>query len=148
MGVETATMSMVTLEPATVPMMDETDATLEALKFLSDGNRLRILGILAQRESCVCELIEQLGLPQPLMSYHLRRLREAGLVRSRRKAQWVYYSLEPEAWQRFTQPIRSLCHAGGMSRTAAYGASDCCDARPPLPEHGASLPHGSPWPED
>ena len=67
---------------------------VETLRFLADGNRLRILGILSRQESCVCELIEQTGLTQPLVSYHLR---DAGLVRRRRKAQWVYYSIEPDA---------------------------------------------------
>lgn len=131
-----------------VPMIDETDVALEALKFLGDGNRLRILRTLSRRESCVCELIEQLSLPQPLMSYHLRRLREAGLVRSRRKAQWVYYSIEPEAWEQFTRPIRSLCEVGGLPPAAAFGASDCCDTRLPVEESGASPRFGSPWPED
>ena len=79
----------------TLPVIDETDAAVETLKFLSDGNRLRILKILSRRESCVCELITDSGLTQPLVSYHLRRLRDAGLVRTRRKAQWVYYSIEP-----------------------------------------------------
>jgi len=114
----------------TVPAADDTDDALEALRFLSDGNRLRIVRSLSRRESCVCELIDQLGLSQPLVSYHLRRLREAGLVRSRRKAQWVYYSLEPEAWDRFTRPIRAVCHAGGLPPEAAYGASASCDAIP------------------
>ena len=131
-----------------VPMVDETDVALEALKFLSDGNRLRILRILAQRESCVCELIDQLGLPQPLMSYHLRRLREAGLVRSRRKAQWVYYSLEPEAWEQFTRPVRDVCQADRLPPAAAFGASDCCDTLPPLEQNGSSPRFGFPWPED
>ena len=80
-----------------VPVIDETDAVVETLKFLGDGNRLRILRILSQRESCVCELIDQIGLPPPLISYHLRRLWEAGLVQTRRKAQWVYYSIDPDA---------------------------------------------------
>lgn len=131
-----------------VPVVDETDVALEALKFLGDGNRLRILRLLSRRESCVCELIDQLGLPQPLMSYHLRRLREAGLVRSRRKAQWVYYSIEPEAWERFTRPIRTVCQISGFPPEAAHGASDCCDAKLPLSALGASDTPGSPWPED
>ena len=67
------------------------DAAVETLKFLSDRNRLRILGVLAREETCVCDLIDELGLPQPLVSYHLRKLRDGGLVRTRRHAQWIYY---------------------------------------------------------
>lgn len=128
-------------------VLDEADATIEALRFLSDGNRLRILQILSRRESCVCELIDALGQPQPLISYHLRRLREAGLVRSRRQAQWVYYSIDPAAWERFTRPIRAFCDPGELPLAAAYGASDSCDTVDPLAVVGASKPGGANWPE-
>ncbi len=130
-----------------VPMVDEADATIEALRFLSDGNRLRILQILSRRESCVCDLIDQLGQPQPLISYHLRRLREAGLVRSRRKAQWIYYSIDPHAWERFTRPIRAFCDMSELPLAAAYGASDACDTKIPSAASGASLPGAGDWPE-
>ncbi|MGH2614621.1 MAG: ArsR/SmtB family transcription factor [Thermomicrobiales bacterium] len=138
-------MAATTVRP--VPMVDATDVTVESLRFLSDGNRLRILQILSRRESCVCELIGHLDLPQPLVSYHLRRLREAGLVRSRRKAQWVYYSIEPKAWERFTRPIRVLCDASHFPPEAAFGASDTCDLRIPAAELGASDPDSPVWPE-
>jgi len=131
-----------------VSVVDEADVALEALRFLSDGNRLRILRILSRRESCVCELIEQLGQPQPLVSYHLRRLREAGLVRPRRKAQWVYYSIEPTAWERFTRPITTFCDASELPPEAAFGASDTCDVKLPSVVLGASSPDGKVWPED
>lgn len=130
-----------------VPMVDETDVAVESLRFLSDGNRLRILQILLRRESCVCELIGHLDLPQPLVSYHLRRLREAGLVRSRRKAQWVYYSIEPKAWAGFTRPIRAFCDVASFPPEAAYGASDSCDAKVPAASDGASDPDSTIWPE-
>jgi ArsR family transcriptional regulator len=130
-----------------IPVIDETDAAVETLKFLGDGNRLRILKILSQRESCVCDLIDQIGMTQPLISYHLRRLREAGLVRSRRQAQWVYYSIDPEAWERFTRPIRAFCDPGELPLAAAFGASDSCDTRIPTSESGASVPGASDWPE-
>lgn len=129
-----------------LPVLDEAEVTIEALRFLSDGNRLRILQILLRRESCVCELIDQLGQPQPLISYHLRRLRQAGLVRSRRKAQWVYYSIEPEAWERFTRPIRSFCDPGELPLAAAYGASDACDQTVPASLNGIGDP-GAGWPD-
>jgi DNA-binding transcriptional ArsR family regulator len=104
------------------------DAVVDALRFLSDGNRLRILTLLAQRESCVGDVIAALGLPQPLVSYHLRRLREVGLVRARRKAQWVFYSLDQEVWERFTQPVRDICSVIELPPEAMYGANDVCGA--------------------
>ena len=138
---------MATIISRPIATLDEDEAAVDALRFLSDGNRLRILRILSRRESCVCELIEQLGQPQPLISYHLRRLREAGLVRSRRQAQWVYYSIDPQAWERLTRPIQELCHAGGFPPAAAYGASASC---PPstADRPGATTLGERSWPED
>jgi ArsR family transcriptional regulator len=135
---------------ATIPLtvIDETDAVVETLKFLGDGNRLRILQILSRRESCVCELIEQIGLTQPLVSYHLRRLREAGLVRTRRKAQWVYYSIEPRAWRTLVAPLVTHYLVTEFPPEAAYGASDRCDSKLPSTVLGASEPNGATWPED
>ena len=118
---------------------DETaiDAAVETLKFLSDRNRLRILTTLARSETCVCDLIDELDLAQPLVSYHLGKLRKAGLVRSRRDAQWVYYSLDADAWARLTDPLAGLLTPVQLPPTAAFGASQRCDLVPPDPEHGA-----------
>jgi len=138
---------MPAVKSMSVPMVDEAVVTMEALRFLSDGNRLRILQVLSRRESCVCDLIDQLGQPQPLISYHLRRLREAGLVRPRRQAQWVYYSIDAEAWERFTRPIRFFCDPAELPLAAAYGASDACDTRIPSSLSGASNPGAADWPE-
>src|SRR5688500_11434860 len=96
---------MVALASPTVPAVDE---AAEALKLLADRNRLRIVLALAQAETCVCDLIDELGLPQPLASYHLAQLKKVGLVRARREAQWVYYSLDPDAWSRLTTPLAAL----------------------------------------
>jgi ArsR family transcriptional regulator len=111
------------------------DAAIEALKFLGDRNRLRILSTLARAETCVCDLIDQLDLPQPLVSYHLRKLRDAGLVRGRRQAQWIYYSLDPEAWRRLVAPLAGLFPLGDLPPEAAFGASDRCALVPADPGH-------------
>lgn len=69
-----------------------------ALKTLADTNRLRIIDLLRRGEVCVCEMTDALGLPQNLVSHHLRVLREVGLVNARREAndsRWVFYSLNP-----------------------------------------------------
>lgn len=74
---------------------------LSVFSALSDPLRLRAVALLArQGELCVCELTHALQVSQPKMSKHLALLREAGLVRDRRDAQWVLYSLPPDlpAW--------------------------------------------------
>jgi ArsR family transcriptional regulator len=66
---------------------------------LADPNRLRIFDLLMQGDSCNCELNGKLGLPPNLLSHHLRVLRQAGLVRSRRDAmdaRWIYYAVNKE----------------------------------------------------
>lgn len=73
-------------------------ATLaRSFQALADEKRLRVLELLGGGELCVCELAEALNLSQPLLSFHLRTLRDAGLVRTRKKGRWVHYSLNPEA---------------------------------------------------
>ena len=110
---------------------------VEALKFLSDGNRLRILAALAESETCVCDLIDDLGLSQTLVSYHLAKLRKAGLVRARREAQWIYYSLDPEAWENLIAPLDGIVARRPLPPAAQYGTNHRCDMVAPDPERGA-----------
>lgn len=72
----------------------------ELVKVLADPTRLRIVAVLAQRELCVCDLGQVLGVSQSMTSHHLGILRRAGLLLQRREdrdARWVYYRLNPEA---------------------------------------------------
>jgi ArsR family transcriptional regulator, arsenate/arsenite/antimonite-responsive transcriptional repressor len=89
---------------------------------LSDETRVRIVDLLREGELCVCEVTEALELPQSLLSFHLKVLREAGLVRDRRKGRWVYYALDPEAVDLMSGFLRDL------SRPARRGKNRrCCD---------------------
>jgi ArsR family transcriptional regulator, arsenate/arsenite/antimonite-responsive transcriptional repressor len=69
------------------------DALETVFKALADRTRLRILGLLAAGEVCVCDIHESLGLPQPTTSRHLAYLRRAGLVATRKQGLWVHYRL-------------------------------------------------------
>ena len=62
-------------------------------KALADVTRLRILGLLAFREMCVCEIMVALNLTQPTASHHLGILANVGLLRDRKEGKWVFYSL-------------------------------------------------------
>lgn len=64
---------------------------------LSDATRLAILEMLRGGEQCVCDLQDGLGAAQSRLSFHLRVLREAGLVIDRKEGRWSYYSIVPGA---------------------------------------------------
>jgi ArsR family transcriptional regulator len=64
-----------------------------AFAALGDEIRLAVVRMLAEGERCVCELQEEFDVAASLLSYHLRVLREAGLVESRRRGRWVDYRL-------------------------------------------------------
>lgn len=73
--------------------MEQIGVMSEHFKLLGDRTRLTILALLKERELCVCEIVEIIGMSQPNVSQHLRKLKSAGLVRENRKGQWIYYSL-------------------------------------------------------
>jgi ArsR family transcriptional regulator, arsenate/arsenite/antimonite-responsive transcriptional repressor len=75
---------------------------------LKDVVRLEMLSVLAQRECTVNELAAALDKSQPLMSWHLRRLRAAGVVKIRRSGREVYCSLDREVVQQHQQAFRNL----------------------------------------
>jgi ArsR family transcriptional regulator, arsenate/arsenite/antimonite-responsive transcriptional repressor len=85
----------------------------KVFKAIGDVTRLRILSILPDAPTCsemynVCELVQELGGSQPNMSRHLRVLKEAGLVRSRKACASVYYWRIPEAFNEVRDQIERL----------------------------------------
>jgi ArsR family transcriptional regulator len=80
---------------------------------LSDGTRLRILGLLLAGEVCVCSLHESLREPQPKVSRHLAYLRRAGLVATRREGLWVHYRLAVATDPVLATILHAVTHALG-----------------------------------
>lgn len=82
---------------------------------MSDPIRLLILDELSREQRCVCELQEALDIAPNLLSYHLRILREAGLVESGRRGRWVDYRLADDAAAAITVALPSpLAEAGSQ----------------------------------
>ena len=81
-------------------------------KTLADVNRLRILRRLATAPATVSELIHHVGLSQPLVSWHVGRLRAAGLVAARRKGRETVHTIIPEAFERFARREREVLGLG------------------------------------
>ena len=81
---------------ATTTSVDRSRA-VELFHALSDETRLGILEKLRTGEHCVCDLQDDLDSAQSRLSFHLRVLKEAGLVADRKEGRWSYYSIVPEA---------------------------------------------------
>jgi ArsR family transcriptional regulator len=87
--------------PLAAPLLsdEEAGATAGLFKALGDPARVRIVNLLATSDEavCVCELVEPLGLSQPTVSHHLKKLTDAGLLVREQRGTWAYYSLDADA---------------------------------------------------
>ena len=91
---------------ASEPLPEAGADELAALfKAVADPVRLRLLSLIACHEggeSCVCDLLDAFDMTAPSVSYHLKILREAGLISSERRGTWVYYRVNPEVMARMS----------------------------------------------
>lgn len=90
---------------------------------LGDEKRLRIVERLSSGSVCVCDLAAEIGTAQPLLSFHLKTLREAGVVLPTRKGKWIYYSLNEKLLGDLAEILTGL---GEASREAAANEAACC----------------------
>jgi ArsR family transcriptional regulator len=97
-----------------------TDRAIELFHALSDETRLEIIELLRRGERCVCELTDTLDAAQSRLSFHLRVLKDAGIVRDRKDGRWVYYELDPEAFEE-TEALVSEMKPSAVKRT-----EKCC----------------------
>lgn len=110
----------------------------EAFKAFADPTRLRILGLLAGGEICVCNIHECLGIPQPTASRHLAYLRKKGLVLTRKDGLWVHYALapleEPVLRVLMSAVTHVLCHCDAITRDRERleTQTGCCVPSPTL----------------
>jgi DNA-binding transcriptional ArsR family regulator len=103
-----------TLATITSPPADLARAAL-LHKALADPTRLRILERLAREDGSVSDLMHHVDLSQPLVSWHLRRLRTAGLVETRRVGREVICSLSREALRRFHDEEHAMLGLAGRT---------------------------------
>jgi ArsR family transcriptional regulator, arsenate/arsenite/antimonite-responsive transcriptional repressor len=89
---------------------------------LSDETRLCLVAMLRSGERCVCDLTEALESGQSRLSFHLRTLKDAGLVQDRREGRWAYYSLVPGALDGLDEAIMELSTAAAVRTVKAR----CC----------------------
>jgi ArsR family transcriptional regulator, arsenate/arsenite/antimonite-responsive transcriptional repressor len=81
---------------------EEAEATAELFKALGDPTRVRIVNMLANSAEpvCICTLIGPIGLSQPTVSHHMKKLLDAGLVEREQRGKWAYFNLVPEAMRK------------------------------------------------
>ena len=106
--------------------MDQPDDLRELRLFhkvLADVNRLRIVRRLAIGPATVTQLIDHVGLSQPLVSWHLGKLREVGLVTARRKGRETVHTIEPEAFARFADRQAQVLGFGATGAAAPRAVS-------------------------
>ena len=103
-----------------VATYSRTDRAIELFHALSDETRLEIIELLRKGERCVCELTDTLDAAQSRLSFHLRVLKDSGLVRDRKDGRWVHYELVPEAFEE----IETLVE--GLKPRAVRSQQACC----------------------
>ena len=92
----------------------EAQATAELFKALADPARVRIVNLLATADGepvCICNLVEPLGLSQPTVSHHMKRLLDAGLVEREQRGKWAYFSLRQDAVEKLANvaDLKGVC---------------------------------------
>ncbi len=115
--------------------MPTLDQTADLLRVLGDPTRVRLLSLLAAEELSVAELVRVTRLPQPRVSTHLARLREAGLVRDRRNGSGAYYAIDEAS---ATPELRTLWETLRSSTRDPLLDEDRARAREVLEQRGGS----------
>ncbi|MBB6449776.1 ArsR family transcriptional regulator [Geomicrobium halophilum] len=72
---------------------------VNCIKVISDPTRLLMMKLVEKKEYCVCQFVDMFDISQPATSQHLRKLREAGLVKENRRGQWRFYSMNESSPQ-------------------------------------------------
>src|SRR5262250_76069 len=81
---------------------------------LSDETRLALLERLKSGEQCVCELTDVMKAAQSRLSFHLKVLKDAGLILDRREGRWMYYSINPDAIEELEEMGNTLKHVAKL----------------------------------
>jgi ArsR family transcriptional regulator len=99
------------------------EQALRLFRALGDETRLRLIERLREGEQCVCDLTDDLEAGQSRLSFHLKTLKDAGVVTDRRQGRWIYYALNPEMFEQLEAIVGEL----KPSRRALRVLRPACD---------------------
>ncbi|MGL5874496.1 MAG: ArsR/SmtB family transcription factor [Xenococcaceae cyanobacterium] len=100
----------------------DSTAALACFHALSEPLRLSIVKLLLSQELCVCDICDRLNVSQSKLSFHLKTLKEAGLIRSRQEGRWIYYSLNVAQFAILEQYLAEFRRNAVISQS-----TNCCD---------------------
>ena len=101
--------------------INSSERSAELFHALSDETRLEIVEMLGNGERCVCDLTDALDAAQSRLSFHLKVLKDAGIVRDRKDGRWVHYELDRGAFDEIEQRV------GAMKPSAKRKREVCCN---------------------
>ena len=101
------------------------EALLQRFQAVAEETRFRIVQLLAGGERCVCELQADLEAAQSRLSFHLKKLKDAGVVQDRREGRWVHYSLVPDALEEMRAFLGEVKPGEGW-KPASPRSGPCC----------------------
>lgn len=108
---------------AAAPKVEKLSRAVELFHALSDETRLAIVQRLRAGERCVCELTDVLDAAQSRLSFHMKVLKDAGLVHDRREGRWVHYHLNKSAFEELQALVGEMKPA---ARTLTVRQIGCC----------------------
>ena len=109
--------------PTVAAPRPDTAAVARWFHALADETRVQIVEMLSHKERCVCELEQVLDVAQSKLSFHLKVLKDAGLLADRKEGRWMYYNLQRETLDQiaaYTKSVKPGKHAGSCTLA-------CCD---------------------
>lgn len=98
-------------------------AMLQRFQAVAEETRFRLVQLLTGGERCVCDLQGDLDAAQSRLSFHLKKLKDAGVVTDRRDGRWVYYSLLPDALEQMRGFLGEVTPVEGCQGVSTDG---CC----------------------
>ena len=103
-------------------MLSIYEKNAKVFKAFCDDKRLRILDLLCAGEKCACVLIEQLGIGQSALSYHMKILVESGVVSSRQEGKWTHYQISETGSAYAIQLLTEL-----TTPKSVFDDTHCCE---------------------